>query len=137
MSGFRLNRRSSHPSKRKATKAAQWQKWLQGKARPQRHTNGSNHKDCCGRGQAGHTAFGVQDGPGADKTDTGNNLRRNAGMVANAKFTGQPRGKNGEHGRAEADEHVGPQAGGTMLQLSFHSNDPTKDGSQRQLRQGS
>ena len=68
----------------------------------------------------------MQDGAGADEADAGDNLRRNAGMIA-GKRSGQHFGENREHGRPEADKHVGAQSGGTVLELALQADEIEAD----------
>ena len=62
----------------------------------------------------------------ADKADARNDLRRYAGMVA-AKSCCQLVRKHREHGGAEADEHIGSQAGRLVMEFPLQPDDAAQD----------
>ncbi len=84
------------------------------------HSNRGDDEEGGSGGEAADQTSGMQDGTGADEPNTGNDLGRNAGgFVAAGEFMGKQR----EHGRAETDEHVGAETGGTVLEFPFQADD--------------
>ena len=98
------------------------------------HADGGNNKQRSRSGQAAHAILGMQNRTRADEADAGNNLGGNARMVAN-KVSGNLFGKDGEHGGAKADKHVGAQARRTALQFTLQPDDPAQKGREHQPKQ--
>ena len=99
------------------------------------HPYGSDHEQRGCRSDPGYqVATIVKNGASADETDAGNDLCRDTSVVAEMLDRQRVREQR-EHGCAEANEEIGPQPGGPMLELALQPDGASQDRCQYEAQQ--
>jgi hypothetical protein len=95
------------------------------------HTDGRHHE----QSRSGGEATRVKNRSCPDEADSGDNLRRDSGVVADVLHR-ERMGENREQGRAKAKKHIRARAGRTVPQLPFEGDDAAENTRQHQPDQG-